>query len=114
MKTLRQAEQEAKDIVNKWAAGATAVSWVPFSSIVLTGADVMMVARVAAAFEVEGYSVEKATATAAASTGGRWLAEACSFVPGPGWFVKAIIAGGVTKAMGEAVIAYFRKESPLT
>jgi uncharacterized protein (DUF697 family) len=113
LKTLQQAEREAKEIVRKWSTGVMAVSWVPFSSIVLTGADVMMVARVAAAFEVEGYSLEKATATAAASTGGRWLAEACSFVPGPGWIVKAIIAGGVTKAMGEAVIAYFCNESRL-
>ena len=113
MKTLSQAETEAREIVNKWAAGATAVSWVPFSSIVLSGADVVMVAKVASAFQVEGYNVEKVIATAAAGTAGRWLAEGLSFIPGPGWIAKAIIAGSITKGMGEAVIVYFRGESAL-
>jgi uncharacterized protein (DUF697 family) len=113
MKTLLQAEKEAREIVNKWAAGATAVSWVPFSAIVLSGADVVMVSSVAAAFEVEGYNVQKVIATAAAGTTGRWLAESLSFIPGPGWIAKAIIAGSITKGMGEGVIAYFRGESAL-
>lgn len=113
MKTLAQAENEARDIVNAWVAGATAVSWVPFSNIVLGGADVVMVKSVALAFEVEGYSLQQVMATVAAGTTGRWLSQALSFIPGPGWIAKAIIAGGITKAMGEAVIKYFRGESAL-
>lgn len=113
MKSLIQAEKEAKEIVNNWSIGATAVSWVPFSAIVLGGADALMIKGVAAAFEVTGYDPQKVGATVAASISGRWLAETLSFIPGPGWIVKAIIAGGVTKGMGEGVIAYFRGQWPL-
>lgn len=113
MKTLTQAEKEAKDIVNSWSVGATAVSWVPFSALVLGGADTLMITSVAAAFEVTGYDPQKVGAAVAASISGRWLAETLSFIPGPEWIVKAMIAGGITKGMGEGVIAYFRGQSSL-
>ncbi len=113
MKSLAQAEMDAKEIVNKWAVGATAVSWVPFSALVLGGADTLMIKSVATAFDVTGYDVQKVGAAVAASVSGRWLAETLSFIPGPGWIVKAMIAGGITKGMGEGVIAYFRGQSSL-
>jgi uncharacterized protein (DUF697 family) len=114
MTTKTEAEERARSIVNKWSAGAVAVSWVPGSALVLGAADYAMINAVAEAFQVKDFSMEQAIGVVAASATGLGLSEFLSFVPVAGWIVKAGIAGSVTKAMGEAVIAYFRDRSPLT
>jgi len=35
--------------------------------------------------------------------------EALNLVPGAGWAAKAAIAGGLIKALGESIIAYYEK-----
>lgn len=112
MTTLHEAEENARSIVNIWTGGAAAVSWVPGSTLVLGTADWAMINKVANAFGVKEYNKEAVVATVAACTGGKWAAEALSFIPVAGWAVKAVIASGMTKALGEAVIRYFRNCSP--
>jgi uncharacterized protein (DUF697 family) len=110
---LAQAEVRAREAVNRWMAGAAAVSWVPGSTLVIGAADFAMIRAVAKAFEVEEYDMEAVVGAVGASATGKLLAESLSFIPVAGWIAKAAIAGGITKAMGEAVIAYMRERSPL-
>lgn len=107
------AEKRAREIVNNWTLIAASVSWVPGSTFILGAADIKMVNDVAHTFDVKGVSAETVFATVGASTVGKGLVELLSFIPGPGWFAKGAIATGITKATGEAVIAYFRDRSPL-
>ena len=112
LKTKSQAEKDARQIVNKWAAGATAGSWVPGSTFFLSAADYMMIRKVAHAYGVDNYDQEAACAAVAGSFVGKSLVELLSFIPGPGWIAKAFIAGGITKAMGDATISYFGGLTP--
>lgn len=113
-RTLAQAEGEARSTVNKWVAGAAAISFVPGSSLVLGAADVKMVKDVAKAFEVIHYSVEEVITAIGATIAGRLASDGIlSFVPVLGWAIKSVVAAGVTKAAGEIVIEYFRDRSPL-
>ena len=113
MMTLAQAESRSRDIVNDWAVAAAAISWIPGSSLALGAADWNMISRVANSFEVHTYSKEGVLGVIGACLTGKMAAEALSFIPIFGWVAKAAIASGITKAMGEAVIAYFRERSPL-
>jgi uncharacterized protein (DUF697 family) len=107
------AEMQAREIVNKWTIVAGTFSWVPGSTLVLGAADIKMVNDVAVAFGVQGVAAESVFAAVGASMTGKGLVEALSFFPGPGWIAKGLIASGITKATGEAVISYFRARSPL-
>ncbi|GAB4009234.1 hypothetical protein GCM10028808_17190 [Spirosoma migulaei] len=109
----REAEKKAREIVNKWSAGATAVSWIPGSSLALGFADFGMIRSVAQAFEVTDFNEEAVVASLGAGAAGRGAAEWLSFIPGPGWIAKAVIAGGITKGLGEAVINYMKDRTPL-
>ena len=113
-KTKSDGERQARAIVNKWVAGAAAVSWVPGSTFVLGAADYAMIRAVATAFEVMQFDHEAAVGVIACCTTGKLVAELLDFVPGFGWLVKAMIAAGITKGAGEAVIGYFAARSPLT
>lgn len=107
------AERQAREIVNKWTVVAGTFSWVPGSTLVLGAADIKMVNDVAVAFGVQGVAAESVFAAVGASMTGKGLVEVLSFFPGPGWIAKGLIASGITKATGEAVISYFRALSPL-
>ena len=111
--TLSAAESQARAVVNKWALAAGAVSWVPGSALALGAADYAMIRSVAQAFSVTNYNAEAVVAIMAASGTGLMASEALSFIPIAGWAVKAVVAGGIMKGMGEAVIKYFRERSPL-
>lgn len=113
-KTKKSAELQARAIVNKWVAGAVAVSWVPGSTLVLGTADYAMIRAVAGAFDVKHYDYEATVAVVACCVTGQGAAELLDVLPGLGWAIKAIIAGVLTKGAGEAVIAYFADRSPLT
>lgn len=112
--TLEEAEKKARVVVKNWSIAATAVSWIPGSAIVLSGADIVLIKNVADAFEVKDYNVVAAIGATGAAAGGKMLAESCSVVPIAGWIAKAVIAGSITKALGEGLIAYFKGQSPLS
>jgi uncharacterized protein (DUF697 family) len=119
MPSLAQAEKEAREAVDKWAAGAIAVGWIPGSSIALGAGDVGMVMHVAYIFGIEittqqvGVILAGIMAPVVAGRTGHILADiGLSLIPGWGWGVKAAVAGVVKKAMGESVIQYFKIRSP--
>lgn len=113
MTTLAEAEKKARQRVNAWTAGATAIGWVPGSMFVLAAGDVKLCREVAECFGVEHWSAESVTAAIGASVTGKVIAgEALSLIPGFGWAVKSVVAGGITKSVGEAIIKYFRSQSP--
>jgi hypothetical protein len=111
-KTLAEAEKEARRIVNAWALGAAAISWVPGSTFALAGINSKLVKDIADAFGVETYSLKEIVAAVAPAF--LWTApgEVLSFFPGLGWAVKAGIAVVVAKGTGEAIIKYFMAKSP--
>ena len=111
--SLYEAEEHARNIVNAWAVGATAIGWVPGSMLALMGVDVKLVNDVAKAFGVETYSVEEiSTAIGAGVTGKVIAGETLSLFPGLGWVAKSLVAGGVTKGIGEVIIKYMKARSP--
>lgn len=113
MSTLAAAEEQARNRVNAWTAGATVVGWVPGSMFLLAAADVRICQEVAECFGVEHWSAESVSAAIGASVTGKIVAgEALSLFPGLGWAIKSFVAGGITKAVGEAIIAYFKSRSP--
>lgn len=110
---LIYAERKAVGIVNKWAATATAVSWIPGSNFAFSVADYAMIEGVAKAFRVENFQKEAVvSAVGSGATGKTLLLELLSFIPGPGWAIKAAVSGSMAKGLGESVIAYFKKRSP--
>jgi uncharacterized protein (DUF697 family) len=73
-----------------------------------------MINDVANIFEVRGVTAEQVLAVVGASVTGKTAAEALSFIPGPGWIAKGVVATGITKALGQAVIKYMKDRSSLT
>ena len=113
MTSLAEAEKKARKRVNAWTAGAVAVGWVPGSMFALAAGDVEICREVAACFGVEHWTAESVSAAIGASVTGKIVAgEALSFIPVVGWAIKSAVAGGITKAVGEAIIKYFRSQSP--
>ncbi len=113
MTTLGEAEAMARRRVNAWTAGAVAIGWVPGSMFALAAADVEICREVADCFGVKHWSAEAVSTAVGASVVGKVVAgEALSFVPVLGWAIKSAVAGGITKAVGEAIIEYFRSRSP--
>jgi uncharacterized protein (DUF697 family) len=113
MKTKLTAADTARTYVDRWALAATGVGWVPGSGLVLIPADLEMIREVAQCFEVEHYDLQAIAGTAAAALTGRTASEVLSVIPILGWAIKSAIAGSVTKALGEAAIAYMWHSSPL-
>jgi uncharacterized protein (DUF697 family) len=113
MCSLKEAEKKARNRVNAWTTGAVAVGWVPGSMFALAAGDVEICREVADCFEVEHWNAEALTAAIGASVTGKVIAgESLSFFPGVGWAVKSVVAGAVTKAVGEVIIQYFKSQSP--
>jgi uncharacterized protein (DUF697 family) len=113
--SLAEAELRARRRVHAWTVGAVAVGWIPGSMLALAAGDVELCREVAACFGVEHWSAESVSTAIGASLAGKVVAgEALSLIPVFGWAVKAAVAGGITKAVGEAIIAYFKARSPYT
>lgn len=116
-KTLKQADAEAWRVVDGWTAGAALTGWIPGSSFFLTGADIVMINQVAAAYEVETFEMDNVTATLAGAVGsaiaGGAITEVVGLIPIIGWAVKSAAMAGKARVIGEAVIHYFRDRSPL-
>lgn len=111
--TRRAAEIQARTAVDQWSAAAVAISWLPGSTFGLAAADMSMIRNVAGCFGVGNFDTEAAVATIAASATGRYAAELLVFAGPLGLMIKAAIAAGITKAVGEKTISYFRNLSPL-
>jgi uncharacterized protein (DUF697 family) len=81
--------------------------------LALAAGDIELCREVAECFGVDHWSAESVTAAIGASVTGKVIAgEALSFIPVFGWAIKAGVAGGITKSVGEAIIAYFKSRSP--
>lgn len=117
MKTKAQAEVEAQKIVSDWVKGALLTGWIPGSALVLTGADFVMLEQVARVFEVDAFDKESAMQSigtiAASGVAGGVIGEAIGVVPVIGWAVKSGMMGMKARVVGNAVIEYFKKLSPL-
>ncbi len=115
-KTLAQAEREARELVNNWAAGALLTGWLPGSTLFLTGADFVMLTQVAQAFGIGAFDQEAALttigATVASGVTGSLIAEGVGLIPVVGWAVKSGIMSAKAKMLGDAVVEYFKKLSP--
>jgi uncharacterized protein (DUF697 family) len=112
----RQAQEQARSAINKWALGFASVAWIPGSHYVMTGGDVTMVIQVGSIY---GVDLDRTTAGAAFTTiaapliGSKVAHSVLDFVPILGWAAKSAVAAGVTKAVGEALIVYFHDCSDL-
>lgn len=118
MRTKSEARRKAENIVSNWVAGAALTGWIPGSTIFLAGGDMLMIRQVADAFGVGVFDESAIKAhlagVVAASVGGIIAGEALNFIPLVGQIVKAGLMAGKAKIIGEAVIEYFEKESPLS
>lgn len=118
MKTKAEAEREANRIVENWVAGAALTGWIPGSAIFLTGADALMIRRIADVFGVGVFDMSAVKAhlsgLAASAIGGAIAAEVFGWIPVIGWAAKSGAMSVKAKLIGEAVIEYFRDKSPLS
>ncbi|MDZ4766938.1 MAG: hypothetical protein SGI73_20555 [Chloroflexota bacterium] len=118
MKTLAQAEQEARTLVNNWTMGALVTAWIPGSTLFLTGADLVMIRQVALAFAIptfdEGAALTTISGTVASGIAGSLIAEGVGLIPVVGWVVKSGLMAGKAKLLGDSVVDYFKTLSPLS
>ena len=116
-KTLQDADREAKKHVNTWTTVAAGTGWIPGSSIFLTGADMAMITQVANAYEVNDFDLDHLKALLGGAVGGvvagNVIAEVAGLIPLVGWAAKSAGMAAKAKAIGDAVIKYFRERSDL-
>lgn len=109
MPTLAEAEKSARSIVNKFTIGATGASFIPGSTVILMGADALMVNEISKAFGLGSAEAQAFIASVAAGAAGKTAANALlEFIPG----AKQVVAAAGTKVLGEAAIAYCKAKSP--
>jgi uncharacterized protein (DUF697 family) len=112
----REAETKARSAINKWAIGFASVAWIPGSHYVMTAGDLTMIIQIGSIYDVDLDKTSAAAvfATVAAPLIGSKIAHSIlDFIPIIGWGIKSVIAGAVTKGVGEALIKYFHDCSPL-
>lgn len=115
-RTRAEAAAKAKRVVDRWAATAYLTGWIPGAALALTAADMVMIRQVAAAFGIARFDEEAVKGHLrglAASGFGAVAAELVGTVPVVGWIMKSGTLGVKAKALGQAVIDYFRERSPL-
>ncbi len=106
----RQAREEARSAINKWALGFASVAWFPGSHYLMTAGDVTMVIQIGSIFDVNLDQTQAGalfTTIAAPLIGSKIAHSALDFFPVVGWGIKSAVAAGVTKSVGEALILYF-------
>lgn len=112
----REANRQARSAVNKWAIGLASTAWIPGSHYVMLAGDVTFVVQIGSIY---GVDLDRASAgalftTVAAPLIGSKLAHSLlDFIPVIGWGAKSVVAGVVTKSVGEAMIRYFEDCSML-
>ena len=112
----RQARQQARAAVHKWAVGFASVAWIPGSHYLMTGGDVTMVIQIGSIYDVDLDRTSAAavfTTIAAPLIGSKIAHSVLDFVPIIGWAAKSAVAAGVTEAVGESLIQYFHDCSSL-
>lgn len=111
-------KDKAQTWVNGYAiAGAAAVVAAVFpgsTSAALVAIEGHMCYQIGKIYRGDDYSFSEGIAVAGviglASIGAKLVAlEALNFVPFAGWAIKAPIAGGVIKILGETIIAHYEK-----
>ncbi|SEO51084.1 hypothetical protein [Mucilaginibacter sp. OK283] len=115
---MRSKKEKAQIWVNGYAiAGAAAVAAAVFpgsTSAALIAIEGHMCYMIGKIYRGDDYSMSEGIAVAGviglASVGAKIVAlEALNFVPFAGWAVKAPIAGGVIKGLGEVIISHYDK-----
>ncbi len=112
----RQAREQARLAINKWALGFAAIAWIPGSHYAMTGGDVTMVIQVGSIYGVDMDRTNAGavfTTIAAPLIGSKIAHSVLDFVPVLGWAAKSAVAAGVTKVVGETMIRYFEDCSTL-
>lgn len=116
-KTKAEALKEAREAVNSWATGALLTGWIPGSTLLLAGADLLMMRQVARIFEIqefdENVAITTISGTIASGVAGSVISEGVGFIPVVGWIVKSGMMSAKAKILGDAVVGYFHKLSPL-
>jgi len=120
MKLVKADKQvRARKWVNGYMAAGSAIviaAIIPGStSAALCTMEAHMCYQIGKIYLGERYSFKEATSAAraiglAAITGKLLAMEALNFAPGLGTFAKAGVAGGVIKALGEAIIKYYEQQ----
>jgi hypothetical protein len=117
MRTKTEAERNARDIVDYWMVGTAFTGWIPGSSFLSAGGDMLMIRQVADAFGVGVFDQEAVKAhlagVMAGALGGTVASEVLSALPILGWIAKSAILTTKVGLIGEAVIDYFHDHSPL-
>jgi hypothetical protein len=103
--------------VDRWATGTLLTGWIPGASFVLGGADILMIRQVGEAFGIPAFDEDAVKAHLGgvlASFAGAAVGEGVAMmVPVIGWAAKSYALHVKAKALGNAVIDYFRQRSPL-
>ena len=115
MNDLKKAEEKARNLVTKYVAANTATGWLPLSLLWQGGLDWKMISSIAQIFRItlsedDNKQIKATIATLVASKG---ISEGLVLVPGVGWIAKSAAAAISTKAVGEYIIYYCKKRSPL-
>lgn len=112
----REAVEQARSITTKWAVGFASVAWIPGSHYLMSAGDLAMVMQMGSVF---GVDLDRTNAAAVFGTiaapviGSKIAHSILDFIPIVGWGAKSVVALGVTKGVGEALIKYFLDCSPL-
>ncbi|HKX73153.1 MAG TPA: hypothetical protein VJM32_04035 [Candidatus Saccharimonadales bacterium] len=112
-KSIAEADALARPMVNRWVAVAVGVSWVPGSTLVLASVDFKIFHDLAKVYAIPDFNVDAMVVAIGGSVVGRGVAEAAGWAFGVGWLTNPIVAGGITKALSNAIMDYMRRESSL-
>ncbi|GET39979.1 hypothetical protein [Microseira wollei] len=112
-------QERAREWVNNYAITGTGIvvaAIVPGStSVALMAIEATMCFHIGRIYRGDDFSMKEAGAIAAsvglAAVAGQIVAlEALTLVPWAGWAAKGAIAGGIIKALGEAIISYYENK----
>lgn len=116
-RTLQDADRDARNVISNWTTVGALAGWIPGSTLMLTGADIVMINQVANAYDVSAYDKDHLTEFLTGAVGGLvvggFVSEAASFIPIVGWAVKSAGMAAKTKVIGQEVKKYFRERSQL-
>jgi uncharacterized protein (DUF697 family) len=113
VRTKLMAAQESSELVDSAALSGALLSWMPGSTVILSANELRLIGQIADKFGVRNWGAEGIAADVAALAGRRLAAEFGGLIPIAGWIVKAMVAPGITWALGEATIRYMWARSPL-
>lgn len=112
----REARNKAKEAINGWSVGFASVAWIPGSHFVMAAGDIALVLQVGSIYGIELNKQAAAqifTSVAAPLIGSKIAHTVLDFIPVLGWAAKSGVAFGVTKLVGEALIAHFEDVTTL-